>query len=141
MKKKILCGVFAIIFAVFSTSIFAGVFPVSAQKLYAQCTQVPSDTASSFCNSFQVSVASCSPIKPTNGNPNAQYMQMIYNLMMLRYGTLETACHAQAGDHGTTFAVCMSQWTCYWHGGKSADPREPGLCSGTGAACTTLPPV
>jgi hypothetical protein len=53
-----------VVSALFSMSVFAGVFPVGSEIASSQCLPHPvvtSDTQSDFCTAFSESVASCWP--------------------------------------------------------------------------------
>jgi len=136
MKKKFLYGICAVVFAVFSTNIFAtSVFPNAFESTVTSgknCS-ISSDIIPAFCapsgpGSFKAAVTGCAPA--------GMSMQAIYIGMIAAYGSLKTACIVNSRKYGGTVPGCIGQWTCYWYGGQSKDMH--GLCDGHGQACATL---
>lgn len=124
-----------VVSALFSMSIFAGVFPVESGIVSSQCKPNPvvtSDTKNDFCTTFSESVASCWPPVGSHKNFTPAQMKFNYNLMVRFYGSLKAACNKSAPSNGSTPQQCIDQWNCYINGGIDS---QGGQCSGTKKSC------
>lgn len=136
MKWKMLFGIIAFVFAVFSATVFAGsVFPnaFAPSSTAGKNCSIASDIIPAFCarsgvGSFRAAVENCAPA--------GMSMAGIYFGMIAAYGSLKSACITNAKQYGGTVIGCIGQWTCYWQGGQSLDMN--GQCDGNGQACATL---
>lgn len=81
-----------------------------------------------FCASFK-SVAACHCVEAGLPAGMCQNMDVIYNRMLVMFGSMEKACQYQSD---TPLQLCMDGWNCYRLGGRNSQGQ---LCSATGRAC------
>ena len=101
---------------------------LSSVQIAQACPLALNPTDANFCASFQ-SVAQCHCV--AHGLPArlCNDMNVIYQRMLIVYGSLEQACLHQSD---TSAQNCIDSWNCYRHGGNLSDNQ---LCRGTGTAC------
>lgn len=100
-----------------------------AADSYLQCMQALPASAPGFCASFKA-VAACHCEESGVPKPQCQNMNLIYQFMIARFGSVDRACEYQ---RDTSKQVCMDDWSCYRTGGKDSTGY---LCSSTGKACS-----
>ncbi|HLB55998.1 MAG TPA: hypothetical protein VJK30_01520 [Coxiellaceae bacterium] len=119
MKWKILCAVFVAFFALLSTNVLAGIFPVTS---VSTCAPAPDHTASNFCSGFKATVY-CNCKSQNQPIAICSSVKLVYRLMKIKYQLpaycqnsadwLECAC--TANDPGNV-QECEDQWDCYMTG-------------------------
>lgn len=93
------------------------------------CERAAPTTDKGFCASFKkVAICHCMKSLPNSVCSNIS-METLYNMMVARYGSMETACKKQSD---TSQQDCIDNWNCYRKGGKNS---HGGLCSATGNKC------
>lgn len=132
MKRSILFGICAFFIGLFSTTTFAGVFPVSTAETTASCGLVHSYTDPQFCSEFKtVTLCYCDAKFPSKLWPVfCPSVTKVYSQAIALYKTLPRMCQ-QAVNNGQSSSVpeCENQWTCAMTGKTytgGACPANPG---------------
>ncbi len=76
----------------------------------SNCATAPATSDSSFCSVFK-SVATCQ-CQQRGGGSFCQRMDVLYNAMMARYGTIDRACDRRA-QQDTDPQTCITDWNYY----------------------------
>ena len=142
MKKKLLYGICAVIFAMFSINVFAGVFPVSVQPVVANaCGVVPSYKDPNFCNEFKsVVICNCDVHFPARLQPiECASVTEVYHEMIGFYGTITKACINEYGAHDAKDIMeCRNQWHCAVTGRNAENGACPGNLPAPNKPCGNI---
>lgn len=108
--------------------LLSGFFSISGYAADLACPAANSTDSTTFCASFKAS-AGCHCTESGGTPALCQNMDLLYNAMIARFGSLKAACSYQKD---TPTQTCIDDWTCYRSGGKDSAGR---LCSSTGNKC------